>query len=254
MRDEKVRAEMWASRDRPGGKRHASAALEGIDGVAFHAGADAKALEQLVVSAGIALPKAHRELLAESNGIEVFAGYFRLFGVGALAEIDSLEWNRADYWKFAWEGRCSPYWCFGETAWGDQYAYRIQDLRRGGECPVYFLDAIAMCAEIAYASFDEFLERDFVRSARAPYDALIPEARVKFGPIAVDQHLVYVPPLLFSGSESRDNVQTMNARVAMICNGDIATQFDAAPSAAAVERVVGYQDSEGRPRLRLVWR
>ena len=48
------------------------------------------------------------------------------FGLGKTAGIDAILWNGPEYWKFAWEGRCSEFWCFGETAWGDQYAYSLQ--------------------------------------------------------------------------------------------------------------------------------
>jgi hypothetical protein len=65
----------------------------------------------------------HRVVLEQSNGIEAFAGYIRLFGVQTTGSIDAVVWNHP--WKFAWGDRCSGYSCFAETAWGDQYTYSL---------------------------------------------------------------------------------------------------------------------------------
>jgi len=49
------------------------------------------------------------------------------------------------------------------------------------------------------------------------------------------------------------NEQRMAARVAMICNGDMATQLDAGPAPGVVKAIDQYGDDQGRMRLRLVW-
>jgi hypothetical protein len=102
-------------------------------------------------------------------------------------------------------------------------------------------------------SFVEFLENVFVRSAKGPYDAITKLAREKFGPLEAAVHVVYSPSILLGGTEDINNVQKMNARSAMICNGDIATQLDAGPSGKAVKSVQPYEDESQRMRLRLVW-
>src|SRR5690349_1053821 len=103
--------------------------LRDLSGIKVYAGLDIRLLDQLQASDGFTLPPEHAEILRWSNGVEAYAGYFRLFGIGANASVDAIVWNRHDYWKFAWGDRCSAYWCFGETAWGDQYAYAIESLR-----------------------------------------------------------------------------------------------------------------------------
>jgi hypothetical protein len=124
--------------------------------------------------------------------------------------------------------RCSKYLCFAETAWGDQYAYHIDELRKGVPC-VYFLDCIRMTPEHRASSFYEFMEKEFIRTAKAPYDSLMRAARGKFGELEVETHLVYIPSVLLGGQDDIEHVQKMNARSAMICNGDIATQVDKWP-------------------------
>lgn len=225
-----------------------------LDDITSHAGAELSALEHFEASRGLNFPSEHKEVLAWSNGIEVYGGYFRLFGVDAHGGIDSVVWNQNEHWKFAWHDRCSSFWCFGETAWGDQYAYSMGSIRAQDGGQVYFLDAISMTPQVIAASFSEFFEREFIRSAREPYDQMIHCARKKFGRLDVKRHLVYIPSLLLGGAEEVVNVQTMDARAAMICNGDIAVQLDDAPSNATLESVTSYEDSQSRTRVRLEWR
>ncbi len=82
---------------------------------------------------------------------------------------------------------------------------------------------------------------------------MILRARQKFGSLESFAHLVYVPSLLLGGSENIDNVQKLNARSAMICNGDIATQLDSNPD-KIVKGMQSYDDDLGRMRIRLVWK
>ncbi len=227
--------------------------LRHLKDASFHPGIDASLAAELEGNQGILLPSEHRAALQESNGIEVYAGYVRLFGVRTTESIDAIAWNQADCWKFAWGDRCAGYWCFGETAWGDQYAYALESLRIDEAAKVYFLDALSMTPQIVASSFTEFLEKEFLRSAKNPYDAMIKQARQKLGPLEATSHMVYIPSVLLGGVEDINNVQKMNARSAMICNGDIATQLDAGPTERAVKGVQPYEDESHRMRLRLVW-
>jgi len=224
-----------------------------LDGVRTHASLAPQIFDQIEPLLGFALPAEHKETLRWSNGLETYAGYFRLFGLGANAGVDSVLWNQSEHWKFAWRDRCSAHWCFGETAWGDQYAYSLESLHGNETAEVYFLDALSMTPQVIAGSFAEFLERELLRSAREPYDQLVRLARNKFGPLDLPLHLVYVPSLLLGGTEAIENVQTMNARAAMICNGDLAIQLDEGPPNGTVKTVQPYQDAYGRMRLRLIW-
>ena len=225
--------------------------LQQLKDATFHVGADRASIDALT-NCGAPLPESHREILEKSNGIEVYGGYFRLFGVDSKESIDLLNWNEPDCWKFAWQDRCSGFLCFAETAWGDQFAYSLASLSHGSS-EVYFLDALSMSGQVVAKSFDEFLKSEFLRSAREPYDLMIREARQKWESIEVNSHLVYVPSILIGGVEDIDNVQKISARSAMIFNGDIALQLDASPPNRAVESVLPYEDELHRMRLKLQW-
>jgi hypothetical protein len=224
--------------------------LEDVD---LHPPIDALALKRLEDDCGFHLPQMHQAVLRQSNGIEAYGGYIRLFGVAASQPIDLLIWNRHDWWKFSWGNRCSKYWCFGETAWGDQYAYLLESVRAGAAPEVYFMDALSMTPEVIAASFLEFWENEFIRSAKEPYDVKLVQARHEQGRLDLDSHLAYVPSLLLGGSEETSNIQKMNARSAMICNGDIALQLDSGPAGKAIKGVQPYEDELHRARLRLIW-
>jgi hypothetical protein len=229
------------------------ARIQETGGITSHDGVSTSKLESFEAWQGFQLPTAHKEFLAWSNGVEAYAGYIRLFGVESKESIDSVWWNQEDCWKFAWDNRCSGYWCFGETAWGDQYCYSIDSLHGQRRNSVYLVDAMSMSPDVISTSFSEFIEEEFLRIAHDPYDDMVRLARKKFGPLDVNDHLVYVPSLLLEGEETIDNVQTMNARAAMICNGDLAVQLDAGPADGAVKGMHTYEDPQGRTRLKLEW-
>ncbi len=110
-----------------------------------------------------------------------------------------------------------------------------------------------MTPQIVASSFVAFLRDELLPSARDPYDDLLKQARQRFGSLDVTSHLMYVPSVLLGGAEDINNVQIMNARSAMICNGDVAIQLDAAPPHMAVKGVQSYDDESHRTRLKLLW-
>lgn len=224
-----------------------------LDSVKVHPPMEAGASEEFASLHGFSLPVDHLGVLSWSNGLELYGGYFRLFGLGAGDGVDSVLWNELETWRFAWDERCAEYWCFGETAWGDQYAYSRESLRTAESPEVYFLDSISMTPEAVAKSFNDFLLDEFIRSGREPYDEMIRLSREKFGALDNSLHLVYTPSLLLGGVESIANVHTMNARAAMICNGDLAVQLDRGSANGVVAGVDTYNDKHGRLRLRVKW-
>jgi hypothetical protein len=92
-----------------------------------------------------------------------------------------------------------------------------------------------MNPEVVAPSFAAFWQNEFVRSAKQPYDSKLREARQRLGELEATSNLVYVPSILLGGTEDVANVQRMGARIAMICNGDIATQLDAGPTDGSVK-------------------
>lgn len=215
------------------------------------AGTDKDLASQLDLH-GIQLPTAHINLLAETNGLSAFGGYFLMFGVGT-GEIESLvDWNEIDTWKFAWAGRANDYLCFGSTAWGDQYAYYAPDRKVDEADPVYLLDAFTMSPELLSDNFQTFFETEMLRNASAPYDSLTKSTRARIGDLAPGELLGFQPPLQLGGTETTSKSIKMPARSVMVANGDLTMGIDALPEAATVKQVLPYSDEAGRLRLRLI--
>jgi SMI1 / KNR4 family (SUKH-1) len=227
--------------------------LRHVDGVVAYQGISPPVLRAFEHEAGMALPSDYSALLSASNGLTVSHGYCRLFGIGNREAIDAVAWNRPECWRFAWDDRCSPFWCFGETGWGDQYAYNVEDLKAGRVGPVYLLEGLALTPEIIAHSFIDFLFREVVRSAVQPYHTMTRLAQQRFGPLPISSHVIYSPSPLLGSPDIIDNVQVMDAVAAMIIQGDIATQIDNAPAGKRVSSVEPYQDEQSRMRLRLIW-
>ncbi|HJQ41171.1 MAG TPA: SMI1/KNR4 family protein [Thermoanaerobaculia bacterium] len=207
---------------------------------------------ELFASSSVRLPGDHIEFLKLANGALSCQGYVRLFGVACSGCTDLRAWNARDTWKFAWPQHVMRYLAFGETAWGDQYAYDVSALLHE-DTSVFALDAFEMQPERIAATFSDFLRNEFLRQAAEPYDSMTERVLKRIGSLSWNEHVTYVPSLLLGGEERIENVQKINARAGMIINGDIATQSAEEPdrSPAAIET---YTDDAGRTRVRLRWR
>lgn len=195
------------------------------------------------------LPSVFQRFLASTNGAMSTDGYFRIFGIGPQAAIDSVAWNALETWKFAWPPRVGDFWCFGETAWGDQYAFKIDDNYER----VFFLDAISMQPEIIAVSFEEFYKSEFLRNAALPYDELTKEARRRFGSLDGSEHLIQSPSILISRVEDINQVQKVPSVDAMILNGDLFTQIGEEEQARRLKGIETFIDASGRTRVRVQW-
>ena len=182
-----------------------------LPGAVLHPPVDPGEAVRLMRATGVSLPAAHLDALMDSNGAEVYGGYTRLFGIGSGSGIDAVQWNKPEHWKFAWQGRCDGYWCFAETAWGDQYAYNIERLKAGDE-RVYYLDAVSMTPDSVAESFEDFYAAELVRQAREPYDRMILAARRTLGDLDANDHLIYTIPIALGGAEDMANARVMPAR------------------------------------------
>ncbi|HYW28808.1 MAG TPA: hypothetical protein VE824_03280 [Gaiellales bacterium] len=182
--------------------------------------ADMLSPDSLLGDGGAVLPLEHARLLSLTNGLDAYGGYFRLFGVGPWSVRDMRRWNSRDGWRSAWEGRADGWWCFGETAWGDQYAYAAGDDPFSVDTTVYRLDACRLEPEAVADDFGEFLGGEFARNAAAPRDDATVAARERFGEIDPNQQLAYVPSLLLGGDDDLANVVTLGAREAMAAAGE----------------------------------
>jgi hypothetical protein len=182
--------------------------------------ADMLSPDSLLGETGAQLPLDHARLLSLTNGLDAYGGYLRLFGLGPWSVRDMRRWNAATGWRSAWDGRADGWWCFGETAWGDQYAYALGDDPLEPDTTVYRLDACRLDAEPVADSFGEFLRDDFARNAVQPRDDMTVAARDRFGELDPGTQLAYVPSLLLGGDEDLANVVTLGAREAMTLAGE----------------------------------
>jgi hypothetical protein len=195
------------------------------------------------------LPEAHAGLLAQLNGFTVFHGAFRMLGLRAEPFLDLRSWNDPETWRFAWGPAAEGFVVFGETGWGDQYAYRTSP--QGLLDPtVYFLEATTLAAEPIAASFVAFVHDELLRNAEQPYDELTVAAVERFGDLPAGEHWALSPPLVLGGPESVDNVVRMPAVTAMTVAGDLATAVRSAPG-RPVTAVSPWRDDRGRARLRV---
>jgi SMI1 / KNR4 family (SUKH-1) len=232
--------------------------LKNAAGCRFYHPLPEDVLDTWEVQLGLSFPDTYRKFLATTNGCEAYYGFFRIFGFDPTRSIDAVRWNEADCWKFAWDGRPDGYWCFGETVFGDQYSFSYADLRDRRAAPVYMLHHTSMSTESPWSCcFTDFLEKEFLRNARAPYSRQEARAFQLLGPIDLANHAVMVPPLLFLPVDDdglHTELQIMPASAAMICNGDLGVQWDAGcHEGRRVERVEPYVDDQQRMRLRILW-
>jgi hypothetical protein len=225
--------------------------LKKLAGTRLCDGAVPVSLDFRLAGSSVRLPEDHVQLLQSANGASGYYGYFRLFGIGCPRCIDLVWWNDHETWKFAWPRQISRYLAFGETGWGDQYAYDIDALLRG-DSTVFLLDAFEMSPEQIASNFSDFLSNEFARQADEPYDSITKVAASRIGPLHWNEHVTYIPSLLLGGEERIENVHRIDARASMIINGDIATQAAAEPDRLPAS-VQTFQDDLGRLRTRVVW-
>jgi hypothetical protein len=214
--------------------------------------APARELDRVEAFVGVRLPPAHRAMLQSANGLTTSYGYHRLFGVGDGSQ-DIGPWNAHETWKFAWPVPLDDYLAIGQTGWGDQYAYRLSDLRRGIES-IHWLDHFMMeTGEVPVAgTFGTFMHA-FLTRACMPEEK-IHEARRQVGDLNRDELAVFSPSPLLVGLERATQLKRMPARDALILNGDLATQLtDPENETYRVYRFDTYIDEFGRQRVKAHW-
>jgi len=187
--------------------------------VETRAPADMLSPASLLSERGAVLPLDHARLLSLTNGLTVFGGYFRLFGIGPGAARDMRRWNIPTTWRHAWDGGADGWWFFGETGWGDQYAYAVSDDPLSVDRTVYRLDVCHMEPEPIAAGFAEFVRGELARNAVDPRDETTVAARARLGDLDPATQLSYLPSLMEGGEEDVANLVTLPARAAMVAAG-----------------------------------
>lgn len=196
------------------------------------------------------LPRAHVELLEAIGAAVTGDGLTRMFGLARTGDLPSIDdWNDPATWKFAWPGSVSDWTIFGESAWGAQYAYLKSDV--SGEGPIYRLSAHTMRAGVIARDLDEFVRAIFFMYETVP-DDYAQAAREKFGTVGEGQHIMTSPPPLIN-DVAEPQFSLMPAAAHMVVQGDIFRQCESAVG-RTVQRIEAYRDSDGRERVRIVFR
>jgi hypothetical protein len=227
-------------------------AIGELPGSAAAPPAPPRELDRLEAFAGVRLPEPHRSLLLHANGISTSWGYQRLFGVGDGCH-DMGPWNAHETWKFAWPRALDDFLAIGQTGWGDQFAYSLSGLRVGDET-IHRLDRVLMekSDPAVAANFGEFLT-GFLDSARNPSER-VHEARRQVGDLRPDELAVFWPSPLLVSLERATQLMRMNARAAMVVNGDLATQLlEPANESRQIDRFDTFLDNRGRSRIHVRW-
>jgi hypothetical protein len=226
--------------------------LRALPGTSVAAAGRLREVERVEAFVGARLPAAHRALLLAANGMTASFGYQRLFGVGDGSQ-DIGPWNAHDTWKFAWPRQLDELLSIGQTGWGDQFVYRLGDLRRGRDV-VYWLDRFLMevADEPLAGSFEALLS--WLSHQAHNLDDGVREARRQIGDLGPDQLAVFTPSPLLVGLERATALMKMDARIAMVTGGDLSAQLtDVDNETRRIDRIDTYLDEQGRSRLRVVW-
>jgi len=198
------------------------------------------------------LPDDHRDFLRRANGFTSYHGAFRLFGLRE-GPLSLAKWNEEDTWRFAWGERARGYLFIGETAFGDQYAYRQLPTGELAGPEVFFLQATLLAPQLICESFSAFVAEELLRNSEKPYDHVIVEMIARDGDVAAGKSWTYAPSIALGGPENVDNVVTLPSSTAMIYEGDIVSGLYADPLDRVPGGVSQWTDDLGRPRLRLVY-
>lgn len=225
-----------------------------MDNVSYLKALSKNEIDKYLVRHNLFLPESHVKLLCIVNGMSVYDGFYRLFGLDYDAEINLLSWNSSDLWKFAWNTtKVNDYLCFGETAWGDQYAYKKDEMNLHADPQIYLLDAITMEPEVISSNFTAFINEEIYPCAiNPPYNNDI-DALKMVGKLDLNEHLVYVPSILIGGNDDINDIQKLPSVSAMVINGDLCTQLAKEEQSRPIKEVKLYMDSQGRDRIRIIW-
>jgi len=227
--------------------------IQKLDAVAFRKNGKFEPVSKFIDGFGASrLPTSHINFLTARNGISVYNGMYRMFGTDTVS-IDLKNWNSYETWKFAWETDVSQYFCFAETAWGDQYAYRVDELASPENAIVYFLEHATMSVVCKFADFEDFFHNEFIRNAYHPFSQIDIDIIDRFGSIDTNDHFVFSPSILLSKDEDVANVLKMSAVSSMIVNGDLSRQLSATTTDQSISRIEPYADDKGRTRMRVIF-
>jgi len=185
---------------------------------------------------------------AKGVGRSYCHGFYRFPGLETAPPYDVVTWNDPDTWRFAWPNLKESFFFFGLSAFGDAYAFDLEDIDAG----VIYFGAYAMDREIAADSFRRFKERHLFVLEQAPVDDAVLDLFDKYGECRWDQGFAGAPPPLFTPDDVPCMYEPIDMRFLMIMNGDIYSQYLQLPEGAVLVGIDTEMDRAGRLRLKLL--
>jgi hypothetical protein len=205
----------------------------------------------------ISFPSSFRRLLARTNGVSWKDGFGRLFGVGEGATRELGSWNSPTAWKFRYPELWSHYLSIGEDAWGNQWAFRADELRgTEPDPPVWFLSPQTMDVSRSPVgtSLAAYLEKGVLFNARGYWEPFDLEVKLRFPTLPADRLLVHAPPLrLIDAEPDSDQVMMLPAEQVMRIHADAWEAAQSWPEGAALASFGLEPDDDGWLRLIPVW-
>lgn len=205
----------------------------------------------------ILLPGSLVDLLWRTNGISWKDGYGRLLGVGAGAGRDIATWNTPSGWKSRYPTPWLDYLLIGESADGNQWGFRVDELRgEDPDPPVWFLHpgTMAISQKPLGDTFAAYAENGLLFNARGYWDPLEVELKLRFPTVPADSLLLHAPPpVLVPGDPEPEQFSLLPAEQVMRLHADAWDSLQGAPEDAVLVSFSLEQDDEGWLRLIPVW-
>jgi hypothetical protein len=223
------------------------AALLALPGAQPEEPASVEAIDAAQGRLGGSLPEPYREFLLATNGLTLLDHHLRLLGAA-----DLVRWNDAETWKHAWPRPPLDFICFGGTSIGDQWAWRLADLRISKDAAVTALDGFELAAAPIAASTTSFLRDVLPALATTQIDDLVALAHQRIGPLPKDSLLIAAPPAQFGVEGLVNRMRPMFDAGVMTTLGDVARQLEG-QAGRRVTRFDTVIDDQGRPRLKLTF-
>jgi len=195
------------------------------------------------------LPSEYVEF-ANSEGRMYRHGLYRFPGVSTQHPFDLITWNLPETWRFAWPNITDTYFFFGLSAFGDAYAFDLENIDAG----IIGFEAYTMRSECDAADFQEFQRRHLRILDIIPLDCEVDGLLKTYGECGWEDGYAAVPPPLFTPNEVSCAYEPIDMRFLMIMNGDIFTQYQQLPEGAVLIGIEQEVDKLGRARVRLLTR
>lgn len=157
-------------------------------------------------------------LLRLHNGLSAFKGGLRVFGSSQSLLLSAEEWNRADLWRYEYQGLDQSLRFFAEDFLGNQFA--VDD-----GCGVVRFWAETGDLEPFGQDFEEWLEKLLADPVEELGFWLLDDWHAKSERLKLSEHLCPKLPPVAKGAAGWDNFYACDRAASMRFKGDFANQI-----------------------------